>query len=264
MRESALSAAIALLVAVLASGCAGIGPAAPVQEGAVGVPETYVVMRGDTLSAIAFRYELDWRDLAAWNRLDNPNLIYAGQRLRLRAPGSVPRHSSAPRSSASGPVAPSPPPRKSASPVPVQRIVRRDESPAPARRNDQKLGAERIKWHWPTEGKVVRGFQPDVPGRKGIQIAGRLGQTIHPASRGRVVYSGSGLPGYGRLIIVKHSDTFLSAYGYLGKILVKEGDTVTFDQSIAEMGTSNENRPVLHFEIRRNGKPVNPLEFLPG
>ena len=102
-----------------------------------------------------------------------------------------------------------------------------------------------------------------MPGRKGIQISGELGQSVRAASKGEVVYSGSGLPGYGRLIIVKHSTAFLSAYGYLGRIYVKEGDMVEIGQAIAELGSSNENRPVLHFEIRQDGKPVNPLRFLP-
>jgi lipoprotein NlpD len=118
-------------------------------------------------------------------------------------------------------------------------------------------------WRWPTSGSVVRDYEPDVPGGKGIQISGELGQLVRAASPGQVVYSGSGLPGYGRLIILKHSDDLLSAYGYLGKIFVEEGDNVQSGQSIAELGTSNENRPILHFEIRRDGKPVNPLDFLP-
>jgi lipoprotein NlpD len=118
-------------------------------------------------------------------------------------------------------------------------------------------------WSWPMEGKVIRAYQPDMPGGKGIEIVGTLGQAVRAASLGEVVYSGSGLPGYGRLIIVKHSDNLLSAYGYLGRIFVKEGDKVEKGQSIAELGSSGENRPVLHFEIRQDGKPVNPLQFLP-
>jgi lipoprotein NlpD len=120
-----------------------------------------------------------------------------------------------------------------------------------------------VVWRWPTSGSVIRDYEPDVPGGKGIQIRGELGQLVRAASPGQVVYSGSGLPGYGRLIILKHSDDLLSAYGYLGKIFVEEGDKVQLGQSIAEIGTSNENRPILHFEIRRDGKPVNPLDFLP-
>lgn len=111
---------------------------------------------------------------------------------------------------------------------------------------------------------MVRGFEPDVPGRKGIQIGGQLGQAVLAASRGEVVYSGSGLPGYGRLIILKHSNSLLSAYGFLGSILVKEGDIVDTGQPIAEMGASSESRPALHFEIRFNGDPIDPLRYLPG
>lgn len=239
-------------------GCAARTPA-PVQEGSRGVPDTYVVVRGDTLSAIAWRYELDWQDVARWNRLRNPDLIYPGQRLLLRPAGS-----SAQPVVASASPSPPPAPQAKAPPrarEPVPREAPASEGmPTPA----GERVAQDVKWRWPTEGKVVRSFKPEVPGRKGIQIGGDLGQAVRPASSGRVVYSGSGLPGYGRLIIVKHSDTLLSAYGYLGEIFVSEGDRVTWEQPIAEMGTGNDNRPVLHFEIRQNGKPVNPLQFLPG
>jgi lipoprotein NlpD len=101
-----------------------------------------------------------------------------------------------------------------------------------------------------------------MPGGKGIEIGGRLGQPVKAASPGKVVYSGSGLPGYGRLVIVQHSGSLLSAYGYLGKILVEEGDRVQRGQAIAELGSNNENRPVLHFEIRQNGKPINPMRYI--
>lgn len=231
--------AAALLVIGLMAGCA-LRSLAPVEGRPI--PETYVVVPGDSLSAIAWRYELDWRDIAAWNRLSNPDLIYPGQRLKLR-------RSAAGAPEAGAPVVAAVPPAPAPPPAPVTPLPREASS---------------VSWRWPTEGKVVRGFQPELPGRKGIQIGGRLGQAVWPAAPGRVVYSGSGLPGYGRLIIVKHSDTFLSAYGYLGKIYVQEGDRVDFAGPIAEMGSSNENRPVLHFEIRANGKPVNPLQLLPG
>ena len=234
-------------------GCASRAPA-PVQEGS-GVPDAYVVARGDTLSAIAWRYELNWQDVARWNRLQNPDLIYPGQRLLLKPPGS-----SAPAVVASAASSPAP----ASQPKVREPVPRTAPEPEGTPSNARERVAQDLNWRWPTEGKVVRAFKPDVPGRKGIQIGGDLGQPVRPASPGRVVYSGSGLPGYGRLIIVKHSDTLLSAYGYLGEIFVKEGDRVTWEQPIAEMGAGNENRPVLHFEIRQNGKPVNPLQFLPG
>ncbi len=117
-------------------------------------------------------------------------------------------------------------------------------------------------WLWPIQGQVVLGYNPALPGRKGIKISGKPRQAVRAAAAGRVVYAGSGLPHYGRLIILKHRDNLLSAYGHLGKILVKEGETIRSGQTIAKLGVGKTN-PVLHFEIRRNGKPVNPLNFLP-
>jgi lipoprotein NlpD len=118
-------------------------------------------------------------------------------------------------------------------------------------------------WRWPIQGRLVLGYAPALPGRKGIHISGKPGQGVRAAAPGRVVYAGGGLPGYGRLIILKHGGNLLSVYGHLRKILVKEGDRVKSGQSVAELGTSNTNYPALYFEIRRNGKPVNPLDFLP-
>lgn len=253
---------IFLCVLGFLSGCAS--PQAPVEERTPAVTESsYLVKRGDTLIAIAWRYGLNYRDIAKWNRLKSPDLIYAGQRLRLT------------------------PPEQNSHPVITDRA--QSFQAKPQRRSTVKTTAKKTspqiaktsliqtpgsstreqvvnngRWRWPTQGRVVHTYEPDVPGHKGIQISGQLGQPVRAASSGQVVYSGSGLPGYGRLIIVKHSDNLLSAYGYLGKILVKEGDSVQMGQSIAELGTSNENRPILHFEIRQNGKPVDPLRFLPG
>jgi lipoprotein NlpD len=240
-----------------------------VRERSREVPDRYLVVRGDTLIAIAWRYGLDYREIADWNRLKSPNLIYAGQSLWLRPPPSKPDQlvarnvqtdktkfnakSFAKPPHTLEPLSASLPPNKAV----VNRVPRRID------RTVDMQDASETTWRWPTEGTVVQGYDPEMPGGKGIQIGGALGQPVWAALPGQVVYSGSGLPGYGRLIIVKHSDNLLSAYGYLGKIFVKEGDNVILGQSIAELGASNENRPVLHFEIRRNGKPVNPLDFLP-
>ena len=121
----------------------------------------------------------------------------------------------------------------------------------------------RLSWQWPTQGSVTLRFAAADPARKGIKIAGALGQPIRAAERGSVVYSGSGLIGYGQLIIIKHNDNYLSAYGNNRKLLVKEGDQVTKGQRIADMGRANGGQSVLHFEIRREGEPVNPLSLLP-
>jgi len=129
----------------------------------------------------------------------------------------------------------------------------------PAR--DRQADSSR-NWLWPIQGKVVLGYNPALPGRKGITISGKPHQAVRAAAAGRVVYAGSGLPHYGRLIILKHRNNLLSAYGHLGKILVKEGETIRSGQTIAVLGVGRTN-PILHFEIRRNGKPINPLNFLP-
>jgi len=125
------------------------------------------------------------------------------------------------------------------------------------------VSAKQLTWKWPARGRVVSRFNSADPLGKGIKIAGTRGDAIRAAEGGRVVYSGSGLIGYGRLIIVKHNDNYLSAYGHNRKILVKEGDQVTKGQKIAEMGNANDGNPLLHFEIRRDGKPVDPLRLLP-
>jgi murein DD-endopeptidase MepM/ murein hydrolase activator NlpD len=139
----------------------------------------------------------------------------------------------------------------------VQQPDQADYYPVHDRRADSSRN-----WLWPVQGKVVLGYNPALPGRKGITISGKPRQAVRAAAAGRVVYAGSGLPHYGRLIILKHRNNLLSAYGHLGKILVKEGETIRSGQTIAELGVGKTN-PVLHFEIRRNGKPVNPLNFLP-
>lgn len=131
----------------------------------------------------------------------------------------------------------------------------------PVRSRHQEPGNP--SWRWPIQGPVVLGYAPALPGRKGIHISSKPGQLVRAAAPGRVVYAGGGLLGYGRLIILKHRGNLLSAYGHLRKILVKEGNRVKSGQPVAELGTSNTNHPVLYFEIRRNGKPVNPLDFLP-
>ena len=228
--------------------CVAPLPAPEDSAKAVSTPDRYQVVWGDTLIAIAWRYGLDYRDIAAWNRLKSPDVIYAGQTLRLRPPGVV--------------LTPEP-----SSPADSQPVQTAKPASAPKKSSPKKTTesvASKQDWRWPIKGQVVRRFKPDVPGGKGIRIKGELGEPVRAASLGEVVYSGSGLPGYGKLIIVKHPNNLFSAYGYLQKIDVKEGDRVETGQKIAELGTSNENRSMLHFEIRKNGTPVNPLRYLPG
>ncbi len=213
--------------------------------------EIYRVKRGDTLAAIASGVRVDWRTLAEWNRLRPPYTIMPGQVLRLRPPPRV-NVTAMPRRPSVSPV----PARRTTQPVQKPKTVPTPPKRAPARR-------EALRWVWPTAGEVLATApQPDAA-NKGVSIRGKLGQSVRAAESGQVVYSGSGLIGYGRLIILKHNDKYLSAYGHNRKILVKEGDQVAKGDRIAEMGTSNGGRPMLHFEIRRDGKSVDPLKLLP-
>ncbi len=234
-------------IVLLLTGClSACGSLAPIESRDQGPQvEQHVVVRGENLIRIAWRYGLDYRDIAAWNRLDSPDRILAGQRLRLTPPPDW--QGAPPRATARPPSQPA---------VTSQPTVARTDTPqvAPGRGSGN--------WDWPTEGRLVKRFNPAELGGKGIQIGGQPGQPVRAASSGQVVYKGSGLRGYGQLIIVKHSDSLLSAYGYLGRMLVDEGDRVSKGQAIAELGNDN-NPPALHFEVRENGKPVDPLRFLP-
>lgn len=200
------------------------------------------MQRGDTLHGIAWQSGVDHRAIARWNGLRPPYRIYAGQTLRLKPPQqrSVP---SAPSQAAA---------------KPRKRTPTVDSPPAKPVIADRKL-----RWSWPASGRIVSRFKPAEPLGSGIKIAGSTGTKIRSAEAGKVVYSGSGLIGYGRLIIVKHNENYLSAYGYNRKILVAEGEQVTKGQKIAEMGTADNGDPLLHFEIRRDGKPVDPMRLLP-
>lgn len=241
-------------------------------------PPIYSVQRGDTLYSIAFRYGLDWRDVAAWNRIFEPFIIRPGQELRLIPPTAVARVEP------QAPVAerrPSPASAPAPQPEPVtpRETVRAPEpsapapAPAPAPRPDVAAPATApadgptravagVNWRWPTEGRVLRPFDAAAV-RRGIGIAGQLGQPVLAAADGQVVYSGSALIGYGELIIIKHNDTMLSAYAHNRVRLVEEGARVQAGQQIAEMGVNTRDEVLLHFEVRRNGQPENPMNFLP-
>ena len=200
--------------------------------------EVHIVRKGETLFSIASRYGKRPSDVARWNRLGDGSLIYPGQVLRISGPGST-STSTRTAGNPGTPAKPSPRPLPS---IPAQ--------PSP-------------KWAWPTNGRinVEVGAKPG-PGT-GVLINGRMGQPIPAAASGHVVYAGSGLIGYGQLILLKHHDTYLSTYGYTATQLVKEGEQVKKGQRIATMGEGPERKPRLHFEIRRNGEPVNPRQHLP-
>lgn len=227
---------------------------APVSERKIGAPqlskpvrkpasEQVTVRKGDTLYSISFAYGEDFKTIADMNGIRPPYTIYPGQRLRLKpAPKTGVR------------TAPAVNPTKKPAPI---------STPSPKKSSKTSGTAHRIQWRWPTSGKILRGYSSRAPRKKGIGIAGSKNQIIEPAAGGKVVYSGNGLIGYGNLIIVKHNETYLSAYAHNSKVYVSEGQEVQVGQKIALMGANENDTPMLHFEIRKNGKPENPLKYLP-
>ena len=249
-------ALLGLLVVALA-GCGGTRWSAPVEGRAgeaAGRPiagASYRVQRGDTLNLIAARASLDPSSIAAWNQLASPDRIYVGQVLRLRPPGDTGARS--PAGSAEGTAG------RGTERTPVAATPRVAADPG---RRAGVAAADGLRWQWPTAGRVVERFSAGDSSRKGVKIAGKPGQAVVAAETGEVVYSGSGLVGYGPLIIVQHKKNYLSAYGHNRKLLVQQGDQVTKGTQIAEMGLAG-GAPLLHFEIRRDGDPVDPLALLP-
>ena len=222
-----------------------------------GKPGYYTVKPGDTLIRIGLDTGQNFRDIVRWNNLENPNLIEVGQVLRIVAPSTdntlvVTRpviSGSAVTTTAAAPLRPAS--AASAAATPATAAV----SPQPAPTEDD------LAWIWPAQGKLIAGF--DEVKNKGFDIDGKAGDPIIAAGDGRVVYAGAGLRGYGNLIILKHNNTFLTAYAHNQTLLVKEDQSVKKGQKIAEMGNSDADRVKLHFEIRRQGKPVDPARYLP-
>jgi lipoprotein NlpD len=219
------------------------------------------VRAGETLYSIAFQHGVDQRDLARWNGISNPDLILVGQRLRLTPAASAPTKARAtkpaPQASANrGGAAAGSASRGGAS------TSKSSTSTAPEQPALPNLPPP--QWTWPVDGQVVTRFGSREGIGTGVGIGGRAGEPVHAAAAGRVVYAGSGLVGYGQLVIIKHNETYLTAYGYNSELLVKQGQDVNRGQTIASMGLGPERQPRLHFEIRRNGVPVDPLQFLPG
>lgn len=298
-----------LLALALLGGCASKSPA-PVEDRSQALqtksvptgPGYHTVKKGDTLYSIALEYGQDYREVAGWNYITDPNRIMIGQSLRVLPPdaqqdtpvasapvqtGAVveqrsldgeapvaaantpslkrePRGNKKPYSDAAyarlqnpGAVAVVAPatPAKPAENKPADAKSEADNKAA----SSTEAAVEGVTWSWPAAGKVVGNFSQT----KGVDIAGKAGDPVLAAADGKVVYSGSGLRGYGQLVIIKHNATFLSAYAHNQKILVKEGQSVKRGQKIAEMGNTDSDSVKLHFEVRRQGKPVEPLEFLP-
>jgi lipoprotein NlpD len=255
LRRSAIPLACALLAACTST----------VQyQGSGYQGDLYTIREGESLYAIAWRYGLDYKQVAAWNNIGPPYTIYPGQRIRLNPPpglvsATMPRPIPAPNPPVRSTPAPAAVPLPPARPITPQPIP-----PSPTTVATAPQGVSAKGWQWPAQGEVIRTFSPYSDGKKGIDIAGTLGQPIYAASGGQVVYSGNGLVGYGELIIIKHDDDFLSAYAHNQKLLVREGEQVRAGQTIAQLGSTGASRPMLHFEIRRDGEPVDPLQYLPG
>jgi lipoprotein NlpD len=228
-----------------------------------GKPGFYTIRPGDTLIRIGLDSGQNWRDIARWNNLENPNLIEVGQVVRLSPPssdtltasGSKPVSSPVANASMTG--NPLPPSRPASGPAASTVAA------APASNSSTSNGGdEDLAWIWPAKGTVLAGF--DEAKNKGIDIAGNAGDAVIASADGKVVYADSGLRGYGNLIILKHNNTYLTAYAHNQTLLVKEDQNVKKGQKIAEMGSSDSDRVKLHFEIRRQGKPVDPAKYLPG
>ncbi|HYE71278.1 MAG TPA: peptidoglycan DD-metalloendopeptidase family protein [Aquabacterium sp.] len=228
-----------------------------------GKPGYYTVKQGDTLIRIGLENGQNWRDVARWNGIENPNLIEVGQVLRVLPPSADPNavasRAVAPTKVEARPLDAKPPVAGASAPAtgsPAGASAASAPSAAAAKDPDDDLG-----WLWPASGPVTAGFEE---GRsKGVAIAGKAGDPVLAAADGRVVYAGSGLRGYGNLVIVKHNNTYLTAYAHNQTLLVKEDQVVRRGQRIAEMGSSDADRVQLHFEIRKQGKPVDPQRLLP-
>jgi lipoprotein NlpD len=233
-----------------------------------GKPGYYTVKPGETLIRIGLETGQNWKDIARWNNLDRPNEIEVGQVLRVLPPGIGTAAASTPASAEAG--ASAPPvgvitrPVMSAGAV-VSSVPPPAQSAKPAAAASASEGAasgdDQLAWGWPVKGPVLAGF--DEVKNKGLDIGGSAGEPVLAAADGRVVYAGAGLRGYGNLIILKHNSTYLTAYAHNQSLLVKEDQSVRKGQKIAEMGNSDADRVKLHFEVRRQGKPVDPAKFLP-
>jgi len=262
MSRAGMWGVAALATALVLSGCSNKGRLAPVDDHSIGgvrtparvlpgaenagKPGYYTVKPGDTLIRIGMDNGQSGRDIARWNKLDNPNLIETGQVLRVVPPT---QEAAATRPATASP-ATSPSAATASAPV----------SPAPVSAATPAAAEEVVSFQWPARGNLISGF--DESKNKGLDIGGKVGDPVMAAAGGRVVYAGAGLRGYGNLIILKHNNTYLTAYAHNQTLLVKEDQVIKRGQKIAEMGSSDADQVKLHFEIRRQGKPVDPAKYL--
>ena len=256
-QPQAVSSSPSASAPVATSSPVSMGPAMAGSEN-VGKPGYYSVRPGDTLTKIALDHGQAWRDIAKWNGLDNPNVIEVDQVLRVAPPlmeaavnrqtKPVMAQNQVPPSSATN-----------STPTPTATSAATSNTPSaspPANASDDGMS-----FAWPHPGPVLAGF--DEAKNKGLDFAGKAGDPVLAAGDGKVVYAGSGLRGYGNLVILKHNNTYLTAYAHNQTLLVKEDQNVIKGQRIAEMGSSDSDRGKLHFEIRKQGKPVDPAKLLP-
>jgi lipoprotein NlpD len=329
--------ALWLVPLLILAGCASQAPVSvgdgrapvrvePAKPGVAGTAKFHTVKKGDTLFSIALDHGVDYRELAAWNNIENINRIRVGQQLRVTPPGSAAAPSAAPvadpgtaevkpiaiggavdarplevrpldgastvppaptfagansetlKSSPKGGKLPyseenlarlkaegaGPQPVAAAPAVPT--VVTPTEKPAAEKPAPAPAADGEVEWAWPAGGKLLATFNDGGAAQdasKGIDIAGKLGDPVLAAAAGKVVYVGNGLRGYGNLVIVRHNAAYLSAYAHNSRVLVKEGQAVTRGQRIADLGNSDADQPKLHFEVRHQGKPVDPLKYLP-
>jgi lipoprotein NlpD len=227
----------------------------------------YTVQRGDTLYSIAMDFGVDVRELARWNQLPDASVLRIGQSLRIAPPAEAagatvtpitPGGSTEvrPLPAPGGPVVATPLPPSATAPAPTTQ-----ESAPAAKPDAAPTPAPTSQWLWPSAGKVIDGF--DAPRNKGIDIGGNEGEPVQAAADGEVVHVGSALRGYGNLVIIRHAGDYVTAYGHNRKILVSQGQQVKRGQQIAELGRTDSDRPKLHFEIRHQGKPLDPVKYLP-
>lgn len=301
LKKNMVSLVMMAIAILLLSGCRASGNhRAPIEEREVSIkkpqtsskstvqreqdvrPKFYVIQKGDTLYSIAFEHGLDYREVAEQNNIENPAAIQIGQQIKLLP--SEDGVSERPRIDTK-PLAPSTPVMIVKKDQPkIAKLAYSDKAVAQIENLPQEVGQsvvtvappiqvvkpaqeidtasdEGMEWSIPTKGKVI-GEYSESANRKGVDIAGVKGQAVVASAAGKVVYSGSGLRGYGKLVIIKHNKTYLSAYAHNEQILVKEGQSVTKGQKIAEMGSTDADQVKLHFEIRKFGKPVDPAKFL--